>query len=115
MRFFRGIRTMEEAQDRHRELVLLLHPDRNPAPDATAVFQAMQEEYADIPVLLKYISYIAEPQIIYIPVPIPERKTSIWDLIKTVAERIPPEGYAEGARVVVGLFTEQHPLIEPTT
>jgi len=98
---------MEEAHARYRELVLLLHPDRNPLPDATAQFQAMQEEYRDLPVLLKYLPYLQEPQVVYIPVPIPEQKAGFWDVVKTVAESIPPEGYAEGVRMVAGLFSMQ--------
>ena len=100
---------MEQAQSRYRELVVLLHPDRNLAPDATEQFQAMQEEYRDMPVLLKYLPYLTEPQVVYIPVLIPEQKTNIWDLVKTVAENIPPEGYAEGIRIVTQLFTDPIP------
>jgi len=100
---------MEEAQARYRELVILLHPDRNPLPDATAQFQAMQEEYRDIPVLLKYLPYLAEPQVVYIPVLIPEKKIGFWELAKTVVEAIPPEGYAEGVKMVAELFSMQEP------
>ena len=83
--------------------MLLLHPDRNPLPGATAQFQAMQDEYRDLPVLLKYLPYMSEPQVIYIP----ERKTSIWDVVQTVAKSIPPERYTEGLKLAARLFTKK--------
>jgi hypothetical protein len=105
---------MEEANARYKKLVVLLHPDRNPSSNATVEFQAMQEEYRDIPVLLKYLPYFTEPQVVYIPVPAPEQKTSIWDLVRTIAESIPPEGYVEGVRMVAGLFSAEKATIADT-
>lgn len=103
---------MEEAHARYRELVLLLHPDRNPALDATAQFQEMQQEYKDLPVLLKYLPYLNEPQVVYIPVPVQDHRAGFWDVVKSVAEAIPPEGYAEGVKMMAGLFTTQEETIQ---
>jgi len=67
----------------------------------------MQEEYRDLPVLLKYLPYLTEPQVVYIPVPIHENHTGFWDIVKSLAEAIPPESYAEGVKLRAGLFSSE--------
>lgn len=53
----------------------------------------------------QYLPHLNEPQVVYIPVPVPEYRAGFWDVVKTVAEATPPEGYAEGVRRVAELFS----------
>ena len=45
--YFSDCTTMEQLEKKHRTLVLQLHPDRNPDPNATREFQEMQAQYEE--------------------------------------------------------------------